>query len=194
MAGEYLVINPRRRRHRKARSHSRRRRRHRRVHNGLAMNPRRRRRSHRRRRHSGRRRHYARNPRLFGAVNIGQIVSVGAGFIGTEFATPFITKLIPAPADANTGKLLSLGIKAGVGVFAIPMLLKMTPFRRFAGPFAIGAGVAVLADLWASYVAPALKLGDYQLAQLADYDQTAPGGALMGETAFGESIYSPAAY
>jgi hypothetical protein len=194
MAGEFAVINPRRHRRKKVRTRrkvSRRRRRR------VAVNPihRLRRRRHvARRRHNPRRhRRYARrhNPAVFG-INIVKIGSIAGGFVGTEILAGYLSGMLPAAwkTDAN---LVRIGCKAAVGVGA-PLLLKRFLPRGVANALAIGGGVAVLVDVFTTYIKPnipGLPIGDYEQGYISDYEQSAQlaPGLSGSDSVYGESVY-----
>jgi hypothetical protein len=188
---EFMVVNPRRRhRRRKARARSKvnTRRRKRRVvrhHNPV-------RRLGRRRRRVGarhhRRRRVHRNPGI-GRGGIGVLMTgagIGAGAIATNLAAGWIAKKLPA--QFQTG-IAQTAVKAAVGLFALPMVLKFVPGgKKFIRPVMVGAGVAVALDIWNAYLAaPVMKslgLADYHQGSLADY-QT---GQLAGDMSVGEQL------
>jgi len=194
MAGEFAVINPRRRRRKKATTHRRRKasRRRRRV----AVNPvRRLRRRHvsRRRHNPRRRRHYARrhNPAIFG-INIVQIGSIAGGFVGTEILAGYLSGMLPA-AWKTDPNLVRIGCKAAVGVGA-PLLLKRFLPRGVGNALAVGGGVAVLVDIFNTFVKPnipGLPLGEYDPGYIEGYE--APElmeSSLSGSgSVYGESVY-----
>lgn len=167
MAGEVLLINPRRRRRRrKARTHARKRT-HRRRRHVLAMNPRRRRRRVGRR-HSRRARAH-RNPRIpfLGSVNVTGIVAGGAGYIGTRYGTGWALSLLPPQwsADPNTAPMVRIGVKALVGLFGLPMLAKALRIKGAAHALALGGGIAVAVDIFETYLAKMIPI------PMADYEQ-----------------------
>jgi hypothetical protein len=190
MAGEFAVINPRRRRRKKVthrrKTHKRRRR--------VAVNPfHRRRRVHARRRHNPRRhRRYARrhNPAFLG-VNFVKIGSLAGGFVGTEILAGYLAGMLPAAwkTDAN---LVRIGCKAAVGVGA-PLLLKRFLPRGVGNALAVGGGVAVLVDVFNTYVKPnipGLPLGEYEQGYIQGYEEPAQLSGLGGsESVYGESVY-----
>jgi hypothetical protein len=193
MAGEFAVINPRRRRRKKATVHHRRKvsRRRRRV----AVNPVHRRRHHvARRRHNPRRRHYARrhNPAMFG-INIVKIGSIAGGFVCTEILAGYLSGMLPAAwkTDAN---IVRIGCKAAVGVGA-PLLLKRFLPRGVGEALALGGGVAVLVDVFNTYVRPnipGLPLADYEPGEISSYEQQflPDTSSLSGsDSVYGESVY-----
>ncbi len=208
MAGEFAVINPRRRRHRRKRARARasRPRRHRRR-RAVAYNPRPRRR-HRRafaRRHHRRAR---RNPSFGGGggspvKHLTNGIGIGVGAVATNVATGFISKFLPAGMQTGPGYL---AVKAGVGLIALPMLLKFIPGgRRFAVPVAVGAGVVIFLDIIRTYVAPMAPqipgLSDYEQGLLSDYERgllSGYGDPNAGEgilaAAGGQSVYSGGIY
>lgn len=173
MAGsELLVLNPRRRRRgRRAKAaSSRTRRRRRRVHAVARHNPRRhvrRRRAHAR---VGRRR-VRRNPRIGGAVgnNTGTILGIGVGMIATELLAAKLADMLPAAWNTNPD-LTRIGTKAAIGI-GVPLLAgKMLP-RGWGKWLAIGGGVAVLHDLFVTFVAPKIpgvKLSGYEIGPSSD--------------------------
>ena len=190
MAGEVMLINPRRRhrRRKKARATTRRKRSHRRRYQAKRnpANPRRRRRrSHARRR---------RNPRGVAApfklagIDIGAMALGAAGFVGSEIGAGYLAKMLPA--DWATQPLGKLAVKAAVG-FGVPMLAKQFTL----GPAAawnkvmVGSGIAIAADLITTYLLPMLPgIGDYEYDQLSDYEQ----GLLSGDAP--ESLYAGGVY
>lgn len=199
---EGLLINPRHRRRRRKKAKSSHRRKRARSRRRVASNPvRRRRRSLRRRAHARRSRRRAhRNPRLplFGNVNVAAIGASAAGYIGTRYGTGFLLSVLPPEwkADPNTGALVRIGAKAVVGLVLLPMAAKMLKQGKYAGPLAIGGGVAVVVDLFETYVAPhiGVPLADYEQGTLNDYEV----GQLNGPTtddvtesdAYGGGAYS----
>jgi len=191
MAGEFAIINPRRRRHRRKRAKvsSRRRSRRRRVAN---VNPRRRRRAYARRHVRRRRRH---NPRGVGGGVMGNVtrgMTIGVGAVATNVATGFISQFLPDNLKTGPGYL---AVKAGVGLIALPMALRFIPGgRRFAGPVAVGAGVVILLDIVKTYLAPLAPqipgLADYETGALSDYQTGLLSG--YGDAATNESIVAAA--
>ena len=100
-------------------------------------------------------------------------IGIGVGAVGTNVATGFIARFLPA--NMQTGPAY-LALKAGVGLIALPMALKFIPGgRRFAVPVAVGAGVVILLDLVRTYVAPMAPqipgLSDYETGVLSDYER-----------------------
>lgn len=196
MAGEFALINPRRKRRKKATTHRRRKasKRRRRV----AVNPIHRRRRHvARRRHNPRRRHYARrhNPAIFG-INIVQISSLAGGFVGTEILAGYLAGMLPAAwkTDAN---MVRIGCKAAVGV-GVPMLAKSFLPRGVRGALnalAIGGGVAVLVDVFNTFVKPnipGLPLSNYEQGFISGYEDNGmlPDTGMSGsDSVYGESVY-----
>jgi hypothetical protein len=191
MAGEVMLINPRRRR----RKHTATKRRVRRVRRVRRHNPTmsRKRRTHRRRRVNARRhsrRNVRRNPKLLG-INVMQIAGFAGGAIVTEILASYLAKMIPAEwkLDANTSRI---GTKAVVGV-GLPMVLKMTKLvpSGIANALAVGGGIVVLIDVFATYVAPkmGLTLGAYE--QLSEYRMLPAGQGFAGmDEPYGESAYA----
>jgi len=187
MAGEFAVINPRRRRRKKVRTRRKVSRRRRRV----SVNPIHRRRRHVARRHNPRRhRRYARrhNPAVFG-INIVKIGSIAGGFVGTEILAGYLAGMLPAAwkTDAN---MVRIGCKAAVGVGA-PLLLRRFLPRGVGNALAVGGGVAVLVDVFNTYVKPnipGLPLGEYELAGYEAPAELGPGLSGSGSV-YGESIY-----
>ena len=191
MAGEFAVINPRRKRRKKTRKVTHRRRknaRRRRV--GVKL-------VHRRRSHVARRRHnprrrYARrhNPAVFG-INIVKIGSIAGGFVGTEILAGYLAGMLPAAwkTDAN---MVRIGCKAAVGVGA-PLLLKRFLPRGVGSALAIGGGVAVLVDVFNTFVrpmVPGLPIADYEQGYIQGYEQPEYSPALSGsDSVYGESVY-----
>jgi hypothetical protein len=207
MAGEVMLINPRRRgrhkrRRRSTRSHARpHRRKRRRV--AAYANPRRKRRVGRRHRRIGARRRHHRNPRILGGsfmgVNVGQALTGGLGFVGANLAAAHLMKFLPPQwtADPNTGNLVRIGSKAAVTIGGA-MLLKRTPLKGFATAWAVGGGIATVVDALQTYLLPAIGMSDYQQGMLEDYQQgvlqgySDPSAAegLYGSDAYGNSAYS----
>jgi hypothetical protein len=210
MAGEVLLINPRRRRRRrKARVRNARRRstHRRRRRNPFILN------AHRRRRRVGRRhrrvnarrhRRVRRNPRLplLGNVNVGAIGAGAVGFVGTRYGTTWLLSMLPAAwqADPNTAPLVRIGTKAVIGLVALPMLARAMRWRGAAGPLAIGGGIAVAVDIFQTYLEKMLPL-PVGVTSLADYEQgyitSYEPGQLTGEPAMdfsGGGAYGGGAY
>jgi hypothetical protein len=200
---EFMVVNPRHRRRRKARSARRTRTTRRRRRRTLvrAANPRRiRRRRHvRARRSTRRRRHNPRGVLRGGGSAITILKHASAGVVGAavaEIAHGFISKYLPANLQSGpTG----LAVRGAVGIVALPMLLKMTPLRRFAPAVAAGAAFVILWDAYQQYIKPSLPLhgfGVYTPEDLGVY-----GGGQLAENAtvagfgFGQdSMYSDSMY
>lgn len=188
MAGEVILVNPRRRRARRKKARSHRRRRASARRNPFAYNPRRRRRSSRRRAVSRRRRSARRNPRLplIGSVNLPGILGGTAGYLGTRYGAGWLMSL-PAvqqmTADPNSGPWVRMGIKAAVGLVGLPMIAKALRLRGVAGPAAIGAGIAVAQDLFDTFVKPSLPISDYETQVIQSYEpQTlSAGGAYSAD-------------
>lgn len=194
-AGMLTVVNPRRRRSRKRRHTAKpatNRRRRRRVH--AVANPSRRR-SHRRV-HARRRRHS--NPRLGGNL-VGTLMKgagLAAGVIAANAATAAANNTF-LKANPATG-IAKIALKAGIGIVALPLLLKMVPGgKKFAGSVAIGAGIAVALDLWNQFGAGMLpaELHDYEVGTLSAYrpgqlDGWAPQGGMSG----GPGVYDEQVY
>ncbi len=190
MAGEVLVLNPRRkrRRTRRTRAAQPRRRRRRRV---MRHNP-----THRRRRRSvvgrRRRRSVRRNPRILGG-NIQSQLMQGAGFAGGIIATEFIAdKLAGALPEAwkTNADLVRIGTKAAVGI-GVPMLLgRMLP-RNVRNAIAIGGAAAVVLDLFKTYVGPKLGLSGYEYGALSEYEPGQLTGFGMSDegSAYGGGAY-----
>jgi hypothetical protein len=200
MAGEVLLINPRRRRARRkrARAGTRKRRASRRRRNPFAINPRRRRRRavSRRRTRRGRAR---RNPRLplLGSVNITAIGAGAAGYIGSRYATGWLLSMVPPAwvADPNTAPLVRIGLKAAVGIIGLPMLARTLKMRGVAGPLAIGAGIAVAVDLFETYLAKAIPIpmSDYEQGYITAYEPgtitDVPGMEMAADGAYGGGAF-----
>jgi hypothetical protein len=171
MAGEYLLVNPRRKR--RARRKTRKTRKNpRRRHRIAYFRPRRRRRSARRRNPSRRRHHIRRNPAMrFMGMDLGMIGWGAVGAVGGKLAGGFLYRMLPAEmkADTNTAPLLSLGASAAAGI-GVPMLLKQ--FRVLPKPAAnammLGAAIVLAVDLLDAYVLPKLGLGTYELGAWDD--------------------------
>jgi hypothetical protein len=191
MAGEYLLVNPRRKRARRKRARvSGRKRSHRRRRSAVAYNPRRRRYA---RRHVRRHRRAHRNPRLGGGAVMGNLtrgMTIGAGAVATNIATGFISKWLPA--NLTSGPTLLI-VKAGVGLVALPMLLKMVPGgRKFASSVAVGAGVVIALDIFNAYIAPNIPgLHDYEAPGLMGYGggDAPPEEIGAAENMYGDTIY-----
>jgi hypothetical protein len=192
MAGEVMLINPRRRRRRKARrarSHrpARRVRRRRTARAVAYANPRRRRRARRHaRRHVARRRRHHVNPRIGGlnvmGLPLGQAGLGLVGFFGTNVAAAQLRKMLP-PSWAMDENVTRLGIKAVVGIGGTMVLRKVN--RPIANAFALGAAFNILVDLVKTFAPANLGLGAYQSGTLEDYQ---PGilngyGDVMGSDA-----------
>jgi hypothetical protein len=198
MAGELLVINPRRRRRRARKARATHRRKTRRRHSGYALsNPRRRRRRAVSRRRHSRRRHH-RNPSLGGlgggiAGGLKTGLGIGIGVIATEVATSAAVKYIPGiPAQLQSGLGLS-ALKVGVGGLALPFILKKVGQHQLARNVAIGAYVSVIVDLLHQYVTPHLGLSDYTTS-MSDYTTTmgdygAPEEVGAAENMYGDTMY-----
>jgi hypothetical protein len=200
MAGEVLLINPRRRRRRKkarakARTHRRRR-----ASASVAIN---RRRPHRRRRINARRRGRRRariNPRIpfLGNVNFNAIGGGFFGYLGTRYAATWALSMLPAQwqADPNTRPMFRIATKAVLGFVALPMLAKTFRLRGVAGPLMVGAGIAILQDIvetWLPNILPlpagVTSLSDYEERELSDYEvqqlEGDDGGGAYGGGAYG---------
>jgi hypothetical protein len=134
------------------------------VYHANPANPRRRRRRrHTFARHSRRRRHNPRFPGLGGQVGtaLTQGIGIGIGAIGTNFVAAWVNKRLPANLQ---NPLVGVGIKAGIGLVGLPLVLRMTPLKGFVRPIMLGTGVAIAIDLWQQYAVPALHLsglGEY---------------------------------
>ena len=191
MAGEVLVLNPRRKR-RKARTTTKRRRHrahHRRVNPRRRRSPlmHRRRRAYARRRHNPRRRrHYRRNPgmRMFG-IDFGQVAMVAGGGIVTEVLADKLAAVLPATWKTNAD-VVRIGTKAVVGV-GLPMLAGKFLPRGWGAAIALGGGIVTVLDIFKTYVAPKLgiTLSSYEIGPwsgMADYE-VLPG--MSGLTADG---------
>lgn len=199
MAGMLTVVNPRRRRRSKTRRpRAKRKSTRRRRRSGLFVakaNPRRRRRarravSRRRRRHS--------NP----SVRMGGIVgtltkgaALGAGAIATNLATNGVNKLLGANALNGPAKL---ALKAGVGLVALPMLLKFVPGgKKFAAQVALGAGIVIALDIFDQYIKESVPayLQDYEYGSLNDYQYGALNGwAPQDGMSGGAGVYDDGVY
>lgn len=190
MAGEFAVINPRRRRRKKV--HARKRKTHRRRSYARAHNPVRHRRRHVARRHHARRRYARRHNPAFMGMPLGQIVSAAGGFVGTSLLAGYLKGMLPATmtADANQANMIRIGCKAAVAI-GVPMLGKSFLPRNIRNALMLGGGVAVAVDIFETFIKPAipgLPFADYEQGYIADYEQSAP--QLMGsESVYGESIY-----
>jgi hypothetical protein len=121
--------------------------------------------------------------------NLTRGFTIGAGAAVTNVATGFISKFLPA--TLTTGPVL-LAVKAGVGLIALPMLLKVLPGgRRFASSVAIGAGVAIALDILNTYVIPNIPgISDYETGMLSDYETGMLSG--YGDPTMNESATSAA--
>jgi hypothetical protein len=189
MAGEFAVINPRRKRRKNARKVTHRRRknaRRRRVGVRLVH----RKRSHRRvarRRSNPRRRH---NPAIMG-INIVKIGSIAGGFVGTEILAGYLSGMLPAAWKTNPA-MVRIGCKAAVGIGA-PLLLKRFLPRGIGAALAVGGGVAVLVDVFNTFIKPnipGLPLGEYDQGYIEGYESPDYSAALSGgESVYGESVY-----
>jgi hypothetical protein len=190
MAGEFAVINPRRRR-KKARVQRRKVRRRRKY--ARVANPVRRRRRVARRRHNPRRRHYARRNPSFMGMDLGKIGSLAGGYVGTEILGGYLKGMLPAGMlpDAN---LARIGCKAAVAI-GVPLLARRFLPRGVAKALMIGGGVAVAVDLFNTFVKPmipGLPLADYEQGYISDYEmQSIPASASLSGTdsVYGESVY-----
>lgn len=189
---EVLVLNPRKRK-RSGRKVAKKRRR-RSVARRNPANPTRRRRRHvaRPRRHTSRRRYTRHNPRMPFGIDLPKILGVSGGLIGTELAGGWLSNMLPATwkADANMANLVRIGSKAAVGV-GLPMLLKGMLPRGLGPAIALGGGVAVVVDLFKTYVGPAVGLSDYEYGQLGAYETEAIGAlpSADGSSAFSEGAF-----
>jgi hypothetical protein len=191
MAGEVMLINPRRRRHKKAITRRKRRVRRVRRHNPTLF---RKRRTHRRRRHNPlrarrRRHHYRHNPKLLG-INVMQIAMFAGGAVVTEVLADKLAGMLPAAwkTDAN---VVRIGTKAAVGV-GLPMVLKMTKLvpANLCNAIAVGGGVVTLLDIFKTYIGPKIGLNLSAYEQLSEYRQLAAGGGIAGmDEAYGETAY-----
>lgn len=193
MAGEVMLINPRRKHRRKKARRARRARTHHRRRRGLfAANPRRR---HRRARGRRVRRH--RNPRAmrFFGVDLGAVGLATSGYFVTRYATGGLLGMLPAEwrADPNTAPLVRIGMKAAVGV-GLPMMLRPMIGRSVSNWLAVGGGIAVLADLFETYVAQMipLPLADYEQGMLTDYEQGQLTG--LGQEESAGDVYAGSIY
>jgi hypothetical protein len=209
MAGEMILVNRRHRRRKKARArrHVRRARPRRRARASVAVRVNRRRRRVNARRHVRRRHH--RNPRgsfrlpFLGSVNLPAIGAASAGYIGTRYGAGFALKMLPAEwggngnlspgataADANGKALARVGAKAVIGLGVLPLVAGMVKLDR--KWVAIGAGVAIAADLFEHFVAPSIAswapLADYEMQALSDYEFQGISGSAAG--AYGGGAYS----
>lgn len=125
---------------------------------------------------------------------------IGAGAIATNVATGFISRYLPAEWSQGPMKL---AVKAGVGLVVLPLVVKFIPGgRRFVGPVAVGAAVAIVLDLFTAYLAPAIGLSDYEMTGIGEYEAS-PGGAALGdayaslpgnELGYGENMYADTMY
>lgn len=135
---------------------------------------------------------------------VGQLtkgLGVVGGYAATNLATAFINnRLLGANKQVGIGKTL---LKAGVGLIALPMLLKFVPGgKKFSGIVAAGAAVAVGLDLYNAYVTPALPadfqdyetgyIQDYQTGQLQNWpglSNWAPNGGMQGADPYSGGAY-----
>jgi hypothetical protein len=193
MAGQLLVLNPRRKRRKKARATTKRRRVRRaraRVHN-----PHRRTRRRVRRIGARRRRRVVRhNPggRLMG-VNLGQVAMIAGGGIAVEILADKLAAMLPASwkADAN---LVRIGTKAAVGIGA-PMLLRRFLPRGWGSAIALGGGIVTVLDIFKTYIAPKIgvTLSSYEIGPypgMSGYEQLSGfNDDNDGSGAYGGSIY-----
>ena len=174
MAGEVILVNARRRRGRRKKARSHRRKRARARRNPFYALSRRRRRRGRRRVGARRHRRAHRNPRLplIGNVNLQAVGSGFLGYMGTRYGATWLGSMLPAElsADPNTAPLVRAGVKALVGLVALPMVAKMLRIRGVAGPLAVGAGIAIVSDLFDTYASRLLPL-PAKVKSIADYEQ-----------------------
>lgn len=204
MAGSVMLINPRRRRRtrrKRARSHHRRPRvRRRRRAFALAVNPRRRRRSHRRSHRRARRHH---NPRFLSGGNVLglPVMQAGSALLGFFGANVLGNKIADAlPPDWKTGNnaaMVSVGAKA-VATIAGTFALKKFRQGGLANAFALGGTIAVLHDLVVMFAPKDWGLSDYQPGLLSGYgfgtlsgygDVSASDRDLSGTSAYGGGAY-----
>lgn len=207
MAGEAVIWNPRRKKSRRKKSTARRKTSRRR---GVRSNPimfNKRRSSTRRRassRRSGRRR-VRRNPRTMrmGGFDLGGIAQVATGYVGARYGATWLLSVLPAAwrSDPKTQPLLRAAAKAVVGGIALPLVAGMIfknkeNLRR---NLVLGAGVAVVADLFDTYAASMLPLpagatlADYETGIIQALPQLSMGayesGILQGDGAYGGGAY-----
>jgi hypothetical protein len=184
MAGEILLINPRRRA-RKLKSAKRKVRRHR-VRRKLAINPRSRVRVRSRRR-------IHRNP-AFGGSSKGKLmqgVSFGLGAVVTKIGGGLVGKWIPAAwgLDANMARI---GAEVAAGIVA-PMLVKKFRFLpgNLTNAWLAGGIVVAVLDVFDTFVKPNLPmLNDYEYGQVSAYQENL--GMIEGggeESPYGDSVY-----
>lgn len=193
MAGEFMVINPRRKRRSKAKPARKRRRRARALHNP----------THRRRRRSTRarvarrgRRRVHRNPRglNLAGIDFGAAAMTAGGFIGADIGAGFIAKMLPANWQTGAPRL---ALKAAVGI-GVPLVARRFIGARVSNLLAAGAAVSVLVDVYKLWIAPNIPgLSDYELT---GYEPAPPGVALGDdysgelEMSGGENIYADTMY
>lgn len=190
MAGEVLLINPRRRR-RKRTTRGKAKRTHRRLRR-VMVNPRRHRYSRPRRRSSIRRRRHHRirhNPALAGG-KLMQGVMIGVGAVAADTLGGFVQKWIPAAwnLDANVARI---GTKAVVGIGAPMLLRKMRALPpNLTNAWMLGGVVVTVLDVFETYVKPNIPgLGEYEYGTVQGYEE--PAG-LVGEGSadvYGDGIY-----
>ena len=82
---------------------------------------------------------------------------------------------IPAALQSGPGKV---ALKVGVGVIAVPMILKALKQGGLAKTVALGAWASIVIDLYNTYLAPMLQsslgFSDYETGSLSAYE----GGTL----------------
>jgi hypothetical protein len=176
MAGEIVLINPRRHRRKK----NARKRRHHRRHANPFMH--RKRHVSRRRRHNPRRhrRHVRHNPGRILGGNLMKGVTFAAGAIATDIAGGIAQKWIPPSWNLDPA-MSRIGAKALVGIGA-PMLAKQ--FRlpsSITTPWLIGGVVVTVLDIFNTYIAPKMGLTLQEYEQVSSYEML-PGATAMAGT------------
>lgn len=200
-AGMLTVVgNPRRRRrNRRKKATSRRRvsRRRRTTHVARAHNPRRRRRVHARRRRSNPRRRRHHNPIVSGGIlgGVTKGVFAGVGAIAARIVANGVNNLAFKGSISGPAKI---GLEAAVGVVGFLGLKSLPATKKFAAPFAVGAGIIVALDLYDSYLKAMLPamlqdysygaLNDYQTGQLNGWAPQGDGG-LSGGGVYDGGVY-----
>lgn len=188
MAGEFMILNPRKRKRRATKKTKSRKRRTRRARAHAAPK--------RRRRRIGARRHVARrrvrsNPRgmHMAGVDFKSAGFMAGGFILSNIGTGYISKMLPAGWQ---GPVARIGVKAVVGIGG-PLLLKRFIGAKTANLLAAGAAVSVLVDAYQTWVAPNIPgLSDYEMAgyELGAGELTElPDGMSGNENIYADSIY-----
>lgn len=193
MAAEFLVVNPRAKRRRKATNTRKRRRRARAHHNPTH---RRRRRNTRARVHRRGRRRVHRNPRglNLAGIDFGSAAITAGGFIGADLGAGFIAKMLPPNWQTGAPRL---ALKAAVGI-GVPLVARKFIGARLSNLLAAGAAVSVLVDAYHLWIAPNVPgLSDYSLTGY----ESSPAGTALGddysgelELGAGENMYADTMY